>query len=167
MDAEPDLPDTHQQAHPSDTAGRSAPRARRSGRSARWQPQLSTDIAGTAAARTWVREALPGLLDHPAGADLAGDVELLLSELCTNAVRHGGGLEGVHLDCTSTTLRVTVHDAGAGALVIRNSGAELDHGRGLILVEAIAAGWGVQLHPDDGKDVWFEVNLTGAGRAPH
>ncbi|MET7427094.1 ATP-binding protein [Dactylosporangium sp. NPDC005555] len=119
-------------------------------------------MAGTA--RTWARQILPGLLEHPAGDELADDVELLLSELCTNAVRHGDGLDAVHLHCTPTALRVTVNDRSPVPPTPQDHTAtdpdvHLDHGRGLLLVQAIATLWGVEHHDGNGKGVWFELPI--------
>jgi anti-sigma regulatory factor (Ser/Thr protein kinase) len=127
------------------------------GRSARWCPPHGADPAVTRAARGWARRVLPVLLGRPVGAALQDDLDLLLSELCANAVRHAAGVEEIRLFCTATALRVTVRDTGPGRPIVRYGvGTDSDNGRGMLLVEAIAARWGVQLGPG-GKDVWLEL----------
>ncbi|MEW2395213.1 ATP-binding protein [Streptomyces sp. NPDC046862] len=79
--------------------------------------------------------------------ELCADAELLVSELATNAVRHTVGarfLCGIGL-ITDGCLRLEVHDqdsTGRG-LPTCEPGPDDESGRGLLLVEAIAATWGV------------------------
>jgi anti-sigma regulatory factor (Ser/Thr protein kinase) len=85
---------------------------------------------------------------------------LLTSELVTNVVVHteSVGVE-VQAHCDGTRLRVSVDDGAMTPLKpVRGGGAEppAGGGRGLWLVEALAARWGCEALPD-GKRVWFEV----------
>jgi hypothetical protein len=41
-----------------------------------------------------------------------------------------------------------------------------DHRRGLILVNALASGWGTRC-TDNGKTVWFELDIRTAGDEVH
>ena len=83
---------------------------------------------------------------------------LCLSELVTNAVihSHDGCLGRVRLD--QGVLHTTVRDHGtAGAA----SEVQLEdplrvHGRGLLVVEALATRWGYELDTE-GTTVWFEL----------
>ena len=92
-------------------------------------------------------------------------VELLVSELVTNAVVHGLGAVRVFADYDGTRLRVEVHDHDP--IPPRphvTAGADLDErGRGLQLVAMLADSWG-SARTFDGKVVWIE--LTAAGPAP-
>jgi anti-sigma regulatory factor (Ser/Thr protein kinase) len=96
---------------------------------------------------------------------LADAVELLVSELVTNAVVHGLGAVRVLADYDGTRLRVEVHDHHP--IPPRphvTAGPDLDeHGRGLQLVAMLADSWG-STRTFDGKVVWIE--LTAAGPAP-
>lgn len=96
--------------------------------------------------------------------DTAETAVLLLSELVTNAVRHSH-VRGRHIEVRclvvgGVTLRVEVSDAGDGLPVLRTAAEEDESGRGLALVAALAADWGVQprLH-GIGKTVWCELSL--------
>jgi anti-sigma regulatory factor (Ser/Thr protein kinase) len=85
---------------------------------------------------------------------------LLTSELVTNAVVHTDtvGVE-VQAHCDGTRLRVCVDDGATTPLKpVGGDGAEppAGGGRGLWLVEALAARWGCEALPE-GKRVWFEV----------
>ena len=81
---------------------------------------------------------------------------LLTSELVTNAVRHGAGPVTVDLASDGAAVRIGVHDLGATLPVARHPDADSLGGRGLLLVEGLAAGWGVDREAR-GKTVWFTL----------
>ncbi|MEU6404470.1 ATP-binding protein [Streptomyces sp. NPDC046985] len=91
------------------------------------------------------------------------DVLLCVSELATNAVLHGAPPgRGFALRLTQhegAVLRVEVRDSGGGDVRTPESSAqasaESEHGRGLLLVAALAQKWGVQPRTP-GKAVWCE-----------
>ena len=87
-------------------------------------------------------------------------IELLTGELVANAVVHGpaGGRLEVRLDVTTTMVRVAVSDAGDGVPVAGRPQPTDPGGRGLALVEALAADWGTAPVAAGGKTVWFEVD---------
>jgi PAS domain S-box-containing protein len=94
--------------------------------------------------------------------DVAGDeVELLVTELVTNGLRHGG--PGVDLwlrPAGSSGVRLEVVDGRAGTVpVVKNPDADAEGGRGLLLVQALASRWGTE-RLAAGKRVWCE--LTGS-----
>lgn len=95
--------------------------------------------------------------------DVLETVKLATSELVANAVRYGDGPLVLVVDVRPETVRVEVHDTGAHRLPgpSRDSRHEGEGGRGLLIVDAVAARWGVSetaLPP--GKAVWFEFGLT-------
>ncbi|MFI1730779.1 ATP-binding protein [Streptomyces acidicola] len=83
-------------------------------------------------------------------------VELLVSEVVTNAYRCSAQETYVSMERTPEDFRVTVWDHGSGALAPRNASDEDERGRGLGIVEACADHWGVRDYPR-GKAVWFSV----------
>ena len=90
--------------------------------------------------------------------DELATIELLVSELATNVVLHGGSEMAVDVRIGYGRVRVEISDDSEAMPTPREPGADEDHGRGLKLVERAAAAWGVQpQHP--GKTVWFEVPL--------
>jgi len=86
-------------------------------------------------------------------ADTAYDVGLMACEAMSNAVLHGHGDVTVTVSCSERTLRVEVRDDGPALLVV----GRVDHGRGLTLIEALAARWSLD-RADDGTCLWFEVD---------
>jgi len=91
-------------------------------------------------------------------ADSAADALLLLSETLTNAVQHASGPVGLHLHRTETDLTVEVSDGSAQLPQPRSAIEDEESGRGLILVRALAASWGVR-PTDEGKTTWFTLRL--------
>lgn len=80
-------------------------------------------------------------------------VELVLSELVTNAVRHAGadehGALGVEVECGRTAVRVTVTDPGPGFDPAKRGGPRgADGGWGLYVVGEIAERWWVERAPN-------------------
>ncbi len=113
--------------------------------------------AGIGEARRFARDqlAICGL------TGLADNATLLISELVTNALLHGG--EGAVLTLTVDDLRVRaeVRDSSPAIPVVRNYSETSTTGRGMVIVDALAAAWGT--YPvAGGKVVWFEL---GTGRA--
>lgn len=101
-------------------------------------------------------------------AALADDVELIVSELASNAVLHGalrGRLFRVQLTLTKAVLRIVVSDPKGERLPKARQPAPDDKfGRGLLIVDAVASRWGVR-ERTIGKDVWAECDLPPTGRA--
>jgi len=100
---------------------------------------------------------------HEAFSEGADAALLVVSELVTNAVRHGPVLE------REVEIAVTVLSAGACLVEVRDESTTVprpraasdgqagyeESGRGLHLVEALAEAWGVARHRDGrGKTVW-------------
>lgn len=114
----------------------------------------------------WVREqwGLP---------ELADQAELVVSELSSNAIRHGNGLAGLELFLNQATeyrppcLRVLVTDnlPTAHPHISDPDGGLHEYGRGLQLVVAIALRWGWHRFGCDQKQVWCTLRIPNS--APH
>ncbi|AZQ37346.1 ATP-binding protein [Streptomyces cyaneochromogenes] len=90
------------------------------------------------------------------------DVRLCTSELVTNALLHGTSPDDVILvrvEIHDAQLLVEVHDGGAGTPRQRQVQDSSDHGRGLLLVSAIADDWGVAAREGPGKRVWASFKV--------
>jgi len=108
-----------------------------------------------AAVRTW------------GARDRADEVELVADELITNALMHTEGSAIVTLrvlDGADRRLRVEVEDSSSALPRRREAGEDGVSGRGLLLVDRLADGWGVEAR-GGGKAVWCEfVVPPRAGR---
>lgn len=94
------------------------------------------------------------------GLPALGDtVELLVSELVGNAVRHTGARTfGLRMQRRRGWIRVEVRDPSR-ALPCLLPVREMDtSGRGLFLVDELSDRWGVDLLPR-GKTTWFELRV--------
>ena len=105
------------------------------------------------AARRFVLDALRGW-GH--GGAVLADAELLVSELATNAVLHARSPFVVGLRGGQSEIQISVHDASRAAPRRREPAPWAASGRGLNIVAALAAGWGVELTPA-GKTVWARL----------
>ncbi|MER6421182.1 ATP-binding SpoIIE family protein phosphatase [Streptomyces sp. NPDC001137] len=92
-----------------------------------------------------------GLADH------SEVLELLVSEVVTNAVRHTSRSLSLRLLRTDV-LRCEVADDASQLPRLRHAGATDEGGRGLYLVNRLARRWGAT-RLGAGKVVWFELNI--------
>jgi anti-sigma regulatory factor (Ser/Thr protein kinase) len=94
------------------------------------------------------------------------DLRLVISEVITNAVRHGGdGDLLVAVTPRQEFLCVQVTDTGDGfAPRPRAYAPDEDGGFGLFLIERLTRRWGLT-REDSNTRVWFEFDFSGAVRA--
>jgi len=116
-----------------------------------WEYVFDSDIDSIAEARGHVRDALVDRTDP----DTLGHIELVVSELVTNSVRHGPG-EPIVLKLAATPaggIDGEVHDHGDGVIRLR-SDREMPAvgGLGLLLVDSLTDEWGVR---PGSTSVWF------------
>ena len=121
-----------------------------------WSSSFNGGASAARAARRAVREALSGEISEPR----LDDVELLVSELATNSVRHAGCDESAEIameaDVRDDCVRLLLCDEGDGFEDVRPApDAARGGGFGLMLVDKLADRWGVARN--DGFCVWFEV----------
>ena len=91
-----------------------------------------------------------------------GDVELMLSELVTNAVKHGAAAADdevrVEVESEPGLVRVIVSDPGTGfRFTPRAPGDDTTAGWGLYLVDRLADRWGAGREQGRTR-VWFEID---------
>ena len=114
---------------------------------------LPSSLSSAGAARGFVRKAVEPLVPH----DVLETIELLTSEIVTNAVVHADGEPIITVVCRDNTVRVSVEDRNPAWPVRQAVPATALCGRGLAIVDDYAASWGVERLPQSGKRVWFEV----------
>ncbi|MEV8058780.1 ATP-binding protein [Streptomyces antimycoticus] len=93
--------------------------------------------------------------------DMADDVELIVSELITNAIQHSHGTQvTMTLRLVSEVLRLTVRDDTRRRPRIQRPRDEAENGRGLFLVRQIAeqhwGSWGIS---PDGTITWCALPI--------
>jgi serine phosphatase RsbU (regulator of sigma subunit)/anti-sigma regulatory factor (Ser/Thr protein kinase) len=91
--------------------------------------------------------------------ELAFTTELIVSELVTNAVRHGSGQVGLRL-ILDRVLVCEVSDASNTQPRLRRAGETDEGGRGLFIVAQCTTRWGCR-YGAQGKTIWTEQPLDG------
>ncbi|MFD7283056.1 ATP-binding protein [Streptomyces sp. NPDC059862] len=101
--------------------------------------------------------------------DRFDDALYCLSELATNAIVHGGA-GGEHFDVqvsfADNCLRIEVGDPAEGRPSMKSPDPDDTAGRGLLLVDALADGWGVVPCVPRGKAVWTEFKIETQQELP-
>ncbi|MBX6168721.1 MAG: ATP-binding protein [Thermobispora bispora] len=126
---------------------------------------LPTAPCSTRRARRLVRATLRAwtgsefLAAGDAATETAEAAELLVSELVTNALRHGRGAPVLALLVRDGVLRCEVEDEARVPARVRDTTPDDDEdGRGLLIVESLSRCWGTR-PTRRGKAVWFELAL--------
>ena len=121
--------------------------------------ELTTRPEEVARGRRWATDEAARL---GASEETIFTVELLASEVLTNAVRYGTEHGAVRMVVARVgdTLRLAVSDAGDDLPKRRNPGLHALGGRGLQILDRLASGWGTQSYPTGGKCVWLTVPLA-------
>ncbi|MEU0529079.1 ATP-binding protein [Amycolatopsis tolypomycina] len=129
----------------------------------------SIDLRGTTApplveVRRWASRTLTRISE----AHLL-DALIVTTELVTNAYDHGRGPVEVRLSHTATPcrVRIEVDDRSRTHPIVKVPALDVPGGRGMQIVNRIAADWGVQDHPaTGGKTVWAVVACDGVDAVP-
>jgi anti-sigma regulatory factor (Ser/Thr protein kinase) len=118
-----------------------------------WDDELrNSGVAALPAVRAWVRRTAADI-----GADALTDLLLVVVELVTNAIEHGGGPRCLRLSRTRAEIDVEVEDTNLDELTpgVSRFGASAHRGAGLVLVRRICRDWGVRRDTAaGGKTVW-------------
>jgi serine/threonine-protein kinase RsbW len=118
--------------------------------------RFPNDPAAVRAARKFAVNELSGY--EP---ELLEIIELLVSELAGNCVRHTESNFVVRIGTDPHRIRVSVSDRGSGRPVAQALDPDAVAGRGLALVEMLSSSWGVRRNRSltRGKAVWFVLEL--------
>ena len=117
-------------------------------------PVPSTPEAVGAARRTIVRQLEAWGID-----DVIDDMQIVVSELITNAVRYGENPVEFRLSIRGPFVRIEVIDANTADIPLPRQAADSEStGRGMPLIDALAAEWGVEVSTTN-KTVWAELAI--------
>jgi anti-sigma regulatory factor (Ser/Thr protein kinase) len=117
--------------------------------------ELLADPNAVSQARAWLKARLGDW-----SPDGVATVQLLVSELVTNAILHTADVVEVIAERAGSLITVEVADRNPSKPVVKRYERDAATGRGLHLVEALADAWGVR-GDDTHKSVWFRV-IDGA-----
>ncbi|MFV0131198.1 SpoIIE family protein phosphatase [Streptomyces sp. HMX112] len=122
------------------------------------------DVPPDPAAVAPVRAACGRQLEAWGLGDIGFSTELMLSELITNAIRHGSAPIHVRL-LFQRSLICEVSDGSSTSPHLRRAATTDEGGRGLFLVSQFAGRWGTRYTPT-GKVMWTEQPLAPDGQQP-
>lgn len=106
------------------------------------------------AARRFVRDVLK---TRRVDDGVVSTVELLTSEVVTNAILHARSGPQLAVELQDNLVRVAVRDFSPELPVRRLGHPDDPSGRGVVIIEELASDWGVDLERNGAKRVWFEV----------
>jgi anti-sigma regulatory factor (Ser/Thr protein kinase) len=104
------------------------------------------------AARRFATDTLRG-----SGVRTLEAIELMVSELATNCIRHERASFHIAILGSAREIRIEVTDSGSGTPMMRSPGPDEPSGRGLQIVDMLSERWGVVPEEPSGKTVWFTV----------
>jgi anti-sigma regulatory factor (Ser/Thr protein kinase) len=108
------------------------------------------NIQNTSEARVWIAEFVDA---HAGGDALRDDAALVVSELVTNALRHGAGTVVLRASLVDGYFNIAVTDSGDALPHQLPIDAERIGGLGLHIIERVSSERGVAPFPG-GKTVW-------------
>jgi MEDS: MEthanogen/methylotroph, DcmR Sensory domain/Histidine kinase-like ATPase domain len=126
---------------------------RESSTAAEVSAHFSPEFQAPASARHFVADVLS---EWGYASGLLEDAKLVVSELATNAVMHARSPFSVVVSPSGNVVRLSVRDASRARPSLRADAGLAPSGRGLRLVDALSACWGVEF-AGEGKTVWAEL----------
>lgn len=130
---------------------------------------LSGGLQAAGVARHFTRSTLHGWNL----GDLVENVEVIVSEMLSNAIRHGLGgtrdlpgapdLVGLGLLRRGGTVLCAVSDPSIDVPVVREPDDFAESGRGLHLIDSLSESWGWTPPNHTGKAVWATVSTADCG----
>jgi anti-sigma regulatory factor (Ser/Thr protein kinase) len=110
-------------------------------------------VESAAEARSWLASFLN---ERDVEDATRGDAALVVSELVTNALRHGEGPTVLRVALTATVVQLSVTDSGDGVPRMLPPEPGRVGGLGLVVVDRLTTEWGVASCPG-GKTLWAQL----------
>jgi anti-sigma regulatory factor (Ser/Thr protein kinase) len=123
-----------------------------------WCTSLPPDARSVPAARHFTARAMRSM----GAGQHVDEAELLVSELAANVVLHAHTDMRVSVLGCRGRVRVEVRDGDPNLPRRRTPDPMAVHGRGVMLVDTLAAAWGINGN-QRGKTVWFELGAAETG----
>jgi len=114
--------------------------------------QFDGDVHTVPLAREFVRRCL---MEWGAG-HVVDEAALVVTELAANAVLHAASPYEVRLSRSDGVVRIEVADGDVGTPEPQPFSAVAEDGRGIVIVSALSASWGIDAQPR-GKVTWAEL----------
>jgi len=105
------------------------------------------------------RQAVGAAADELQLGALTDDLKLVVSELVTNAVRYAQPPVEVEIEADDETVTISVADGSPGRPGAKHPDDDAEGGRGLLLIDLLAAETGVRPQPP-GKAIWATLRRT-------
>jgi anti-sigma regulatory factor (Ser/Thr protein kinase) len=131
---------------------------RRGGTKDRSMAVFDRRVESAADARSWLTSFL---LERDVEEPTVMDASLVVSELVTNALRHGAGPTVLRAALSPAEVQLSVTDSGDGEPRLLPPDPERIGGLGLVVVSQVAGAWGVAAFPG-GKTVWAVLTRPAA-----
>jgi anti-sigma regulatory factor (Ser/Thr protein kinase) len=116
---------------------------------------FTRDPSSVGAARRFATETLIGI-----PADALDAVQLMVSELATNCIRHTNTAFDISIARLRGEIRIEVTDRAGGTPTMRRPAPTDPTGRGLQIVDMLSKDWGVEQRTKAGKTVWFTLGTS-------
>ncbi len=125
-------------------------------------PHAEVTLPGDASSVPTARRFIESILTSWGRPEHGWTAALLITELSANCTLHARTEFTVRVDLDGDGVRLQVTDGSLRIPAMREYGTSATTGRGLQLVDELAADWGVDLR-DEGKTVWALLRDAPAG----
>jgi anti-sigma regulatory factor (Ser/Thr protein kinase) len=112
------------------------------------------ELPGSIEAAATARGFVAGVLERDPSGVVIDTAVLLVSELVTNAIRHGSPPCALVISMRDDGVQLAVQDADSTIPSLQQPDALAENGRGLVLVDALSDDWGIR-PVTGGKETWF------------
>ncbi|MGQ0678320.1 MAG: ATP-binding protein [Actinomycetota bacterium] len=128
-------------------------------------PDQALHIPADSSAIAGARRFTEGFLRSHGLSEQINTMVLLISEVVTNAILHGGSGAELRLIVSGGSIRAEVKDRSPMFPSVRQYSEDATTGRGMVIVQALASAWGTRSE-GDGKVVWFTLTAAAGVELP-